>query len=109
MKCMDCFYFEENDFSSGTCKRFPPVLDVHWEKESRHDEYQFSEDNPECWGQPGTELVFFKASECCEEDVSEGVFVMCKCSEEVEVHPNTELEWLVCPACKRMGKFSTEY
>ena len=52
MKCINCFYFYENDFSSGTCKRFPPVLDVHWKKDSRDDEYMFSEDNPECWGQP---------------------------------------------------------
>ena len=61
-------------------------------------------------GLPGTELVFFKASECCEEEgMSEGIFVMCKCGEELEIHPDRELEWVVCPACDRMGKFSTEY
>ena len=52
MKCIDCFYFKETDFSSGSCKRFPPVLDVHWQESERGSDYTPSEEDPERWGNP---------------------------------------------------------
>ena len=80
----------------------------HCKRETEELVYDDSFDYPTVTG-TGTHHESHKASECCEEDVSEGIFVMCKCGEELEIHPDRELEWVVCPACKRMGKFSTEY
>ena len=61
-------------------------------------------------GLDGTHHESHKASDCCDYTVEDdGIWVMCQCGEEREIHPDTEIEWLKCDACKRVGKWDKEY
>ena len=56
-----------------------------------------------------THHEYHPASDCCEASCTDGTFVMCKCGNEVELHPDTELELKQCKVCKRVGSWLTEY
>ena len=49
------------------------------------------------------------ATECCDDSASDGIWAMCQCGNEVSIHPDTDLNWLQCYACKRVGKWETDY
>lgn len=53
--------------------------------------------------------VLEDASSCCHTDFDDGVFVMCKCGNEIEIHPDMELHEVICAICKRTGCVTLDY
>ena len=57
----------------------------------------------------GTQHEYHWASDCCDAECDDGRFVMCQCGNEIEISPEAELHKIKCDACKRTGKWLTEY
>ena len=60
-------------------------------------------------GLAGTHHAGYMGSQCCEAETSDGIWIVCQCGEQREVHPEASLEILRCTACKRVGKWEKEY
>jgi len=56
-----------------------------------------------------THHEYHEGSDCCEAPCDDGIFVMCQCGNEIEISPEADLNFLQCDACKRAGKWMTEY
>jgi len=60
-------------------------------------------------GKDGTHHDSHIASACCDEEINDGRFVICKCGNEIEVSVNQDLPFLSCKLCGRIGNWETDY
>lgn len=50
-----------------------------------------------------------EGSDCCDDKCEDGIWIICKCGNEIEIHPEAELHEIPCKLCQRTGKWEKNY